>query len=83
MTLERRLRQLEASLKCQDTKHEPDISIDSIIRKLGLDPDVVRDTARANGQSLAEVTAGELSMSYGEFQKALRLRARSKDTTQS
>lgn len=46
---------------------------DDILRKLTLEPDIVRDTAKANGQSLAEVAAGELGMSYGEFQKALRL----------
>jgi hypothetical protein len=81
MTLERRLRQLEASLKCQDTKYEPDISTDGIIRKLGLDPNIVRDTAKANGQSLAEVAAGELGMSYEDFQKALKLRARGKNAS--
>ena len=79
MTLERRLRQLESSLKYQDTKHEPDISTDSIIRKLGLDPDVVRATARANGQSIMEVVAGELGISYGDFQIALKLRAQGKE----
>jgi len=79
MMLERRLRQLEANLKCQDTKNEPDISTDSIIRKLGLNPDIVRDTARANGQSIMEVIAGELGMSYGDFQKALKVRVRGKD----
>jgi len=52
MTLERRLRQLEASLKCQDTKYEPDISTDSIIRKLGLDPDIVRERPRQTGRAL-------------------------------
>jgi len=76
MTLECRLRQLEASLKCQDSKHQPQISTDSIIRKLGLNPDMVRDTARATEQSVVEVIAGELRISYGDFQKALKLRAR-------
>jgi len=36
---------------------------DDILRKLTLEPDIVRDTARANGQSLAEVAAGELGVS--------------------
>ena len=79
MTLERRLRQLESSLKYQDTKNEPDINTDSIIRKLGLDSDVVRATAGANGQSIMEVVAGELGISYGDFQIALKLRAQGKE----
>lgn len=53
---------------------------DAILRKLALDPDAVRAKARANGQSTAEIAAGELGMYYNDFQKALKLRARGKDT---
>ena len=81
MTLEGRLRQLEAILKCQDTRYGPNISTDSIIRKLVLDPDTVRATAKENNQSIAEVTAGKLGRSYGDFQKTLKLRAGGKDTS--
>ena len=81
MTLEHRITRLEGNLKGQEAIRESDISTDSLISKLGLDPDTVRDTARANGQSLAEVVTDELDMSYGEFQKALRLRVRGKDTS--
>jgi len=54
---------------------------DDILRKLTLEPDPVRATAKENNQSIAEVTAGELGMSYGDFQKALKLRAQGKDTS--
>jgi len=80
--LEDRITRLEANLlKGQATEHEPDISTDSIIRKLGLDPDKVRVTAKENNQSIAEVTAGELGMPFQDFQKALRLRARGEQPT--
>lgn len=80
MTLKHRITRLEGNLKGQDTKHVPHISTDSIIRKLGLDPDTVKTTAKENNQSIAEVIASELGMSYREFQKALRLKAQGKDT---
>jgi len=81
MTLEHRITHLENNLKGQDTMARPDINLDDIIRKLGLDPVMVRATAKENNQSIAEVSAGELGMSYGEFQKALKLRAWGKDTS--
>ena len=52
---------------------------DDILRKLTLAP--VRATAKENNQSIAEATAGELGMPFGDFKKALRLRARGKDTS--
>ena len=81
MTLEHRITRLEGNLKGQEAMRESDISTDSLITKLGLDPDTVRATARANGQPIVKVVAGELGMSYGEFQKALKLRARGKGTS--
>ena len=54
---------------------------DDILRKLTLDPDTVRATAKENNQSIAEVTAGELGMSSKDFQKALKLRAQGKDAS--
>ena len=53
MTLQHRITRLEGSLRDQDTIRETDISTDSLISKLGLDPEVVRATARANGQPIA------------------------------
>ncbi len=78
MTLERRIAHLESNLKGQDTMRGPEFSTDDIIRKLGLDPDVVRATAKESNQSVAEVLAGELGMSYKDFQKALKLRTEGK-----
>lgn len=72
MTLERRLRQLEASFKGQDTIREPSPDLDSMIRKLGLDPGMVRATAEDNHQSIVEVIAGELGMSYKDFQAVVK-----------
>lgn len=54
---------------------------DDILRKLTLEPDMMRATAKENNQSIAEVTAGELGMSFKDFKKALRLIARGKDTS--
>jgi len=59
----------------------PEIKTGHLIGKLGLDPDMVRATTKENNQSIAEVTAGELSMSYGDFQKALKLRARGQNNS--
>ena len=53
---------------------------DHILRKLTLEPDTVKATAKENNQSIAEVTAGDLGMPFGDFKKALRLRAQGKDT---
>ena len=55
----------------------PDLT-DAILHELGLDPDAVRAKARANGQSAAEVAAGELGMSYQEFVRTLKLKAQGK-----
>lgn len=74
--LERRSAHLEGNLKGQDTMNRPDISTDSLISKLKLDPDTIKATARASGQSIAEVIAGELGMSIRDFREALKLRAR-------
>lgn len=79
--LENRIARLEGSLKGQGTIWELDVDTDSLIRKLGLDPDAVRATARANGQPIGEVIASELGMSFKDFKKALRLKARGKDTS--
>lgn len=76
MTLKRRLRWLEASLKYQDIRHKPDISTDDIIRKLGLDPDALRAIAKENKQSMAEVIADELGMSLIDFKEALMVMSR-------
>ncbi|MEW6143358.1 MAG: hypothetical protein AB1597_09460 [Chloroflexota bacterium] len=55
----------------------PELAKESIIEatfaKMGLDPDTVRAMARANNQSMAEVIAGELGMSYEDFQRALKM----------
>lgn len=76
MTLEHRITRLEGSLGGQGTIREPAPDKDSLIKKLGLDPVVVRATAQANEQSLAEVIAGELDMSTRDFLKAVRRGAR-------
>lgn len=76
MTLEHRITRLEGSLRDQDTIRETDISTDSLIGKLGLDPEMVRATAKENNKGTGEVVAGELSMSYRNLQRALRLIAR-------
>jgi hypothetical protein len=51
---------------------QPQLSVDDVIRRFGLEPDTIKATARANGQSIMEVIAGELGISYGDLQKALR-----------
>ena len=76
MTLEHRITRLEGNLKGQDAMRESDISTDSLIIKLGLDPDTVRATAKENNQSIAEVVAGELGMFTKDFREALKKRAR-------
>ena len=55
-------------------KPSPDLT-DAVLRYLGLDPDVVRAKAKANGQSMAEVAANELGVSHHEFIKTLQLKA--------
>ena len=78
MTLEHRITRLEDKLKGQEAIRYSDISTDSLIIKLGLDPDTVKATAKENNQSIAEVTAGELGMSYQEFVRTLKLKAQGK-----
>lgn len=70
--LENRIIRLEGSLGGQGTMREPDPDTDSLIAKLGLDPVVVRATARANDKPIAEVIAGELGMSKKEFMEAVK-----------
>jgi hypothetical protein len=69
--LENRITHLESNLKGHDTMREPP-GPDDIIRRLGLDPDMVRATAKENNQSMAEVVAGKLGMSYKDFQGVLK-----------
>ncbi|MBA7666987.1 hypothetical protein ES703_75072 [subsurface metagenome] len=69
--LENRIERLEGSLGGQGTMREP-VDTDAVISTLGLDPVVVRVTAQANGESLASVIAGELSMSLKEFMEAVK-----------
>lgn len=78
MTIERRLRQLEASLKCRDTSPGPNISMDSVLSELGFDPEELKATAEANGQSIAQVVAAKLGMSYEDLQSALKMKANSR-----
>lgn len=73
--LENRIERLEGSLGGQGTMREP-YDLDELIRKLGFDPVVVRAKAIENEQSIAWVVAGELGMSPGDFQKALKQGAR-------
>jgi len=72
MTLQGRIARLESNLRGQDTMPQPQLSVDDVIRRFGLEPDTIKATARANGQSIMEVIAGELGISYGDLQKALR-----------
>ncbi len=72
MTLDNRIKRLEGSLRGRGTMREPAPDTDSLIKKLGLDPVVVRATAQANEQSLAEVIASKLDMTPGDFLKAVR-----------
>lgn len=74
--LEDRIKKLEKRTGGQDTIREPSPDTDSLIRKMGFDPEKVRATAKANESSLAEVMATELGMSVKEFRKALRRGAR-------
>jgi len=75
MTLEQRIEHLENDLKGQEPETRPTINLDDVIRKLGLDPDMVRATAKEKNRSLAEVIAGELGMSYADLIRELKLRA--------
>lgn len=75
MTLENRIKRLEGSVGGQ-AMQEPALDTDELIRKMGFDPVIIRATAQANETTLAVVIAGELGMSYGDFQKALKQRAR-------
>lgn len=51
---------------------------DAILRKLGLDPDMVRATAKEKNQSRLEVIAAELGIPYADFVRDLKLRAQGK-----
>jgi len=78
MSLNNRIQRLEDTLKGQDKTSGPDIITESVIEKLGLDPDKLRTIARENNQSMAEVMASELGMPYGDLKEALKLRAQGK-----
>jgi hypothetical protein len=76
MTLEHRLRKLEALSRGDDAQADLDVpATDSIIRELGFDPIVVRAAAEKNGQSIAEIIAGEMGISYREFQAGLQAKS--------
>jgi hypothetical protein len=75
MTLEQRIKRLENTPKGQEPETGPAINPDDVIRKLGLDPDMVRATAKEKNQSRMEVIAVELGIPYGNLVRALELAA--------
>lgn len=77
MTLDRRLNELEKTVRGKDIEPAPDIpSLDDIIKKLGLDPVAVRATAAENGQSIVEAIAGEMGISSQDLNADLKKRIR-------
>jgi len=77
MTLEKRLTELEATVRGKTTEPAPDIpSLDDIIQKLGFDPVAVRATAAENGQSIVEAIAGEMGISSQDLNADLKKRIR-------
>ena len=75
MNLDSRIQRLEDNLKGQDTAQWAEISLDDVVRKLGLDPDKVSATSKEKNQSRAEVIAAELGIPYPDFVRTLKLGA--------
>ena len=75
MNLDSRIQQLENTLKEQEPTQRAETNLDDIIRKLELDPDKVRATAKEKNQSRAEFIAAELGIAYPDFVRVLKLRA--------
>jgi hypothetical protein len=73
MTLEQRIEYLENNLKGQESETRLAINLDDVVRKLGLDPDMVKATAKEKNQSRVEVIAAKLGVPYIDFVRELRL----------
>jgi hypothetical protein len=76
--LDNRIQRLEDRLKGQDKMSRANVATEDVIRKLALDPDKLRATARENNQSMAEVMASELNMPSRNLKEALKLRTHGK-----
>lgn len=74
MTLKYRIEHLENNMEGQDTMQQVEITLDDVIRKLGLAPDKIKAIAREKNQSRAEIIAAELGMPYTDFVRELQLR---------
>ena len=72
--IEKRLAYIEQALKSKETLQRPDIPLDQIIQKLGFDPALVRQEAKENNSSIAEVTCRHLGMEVREFMRLLKER---------
>jgi hypothetical protein len=70
MNIEGRITYLENNLPGQD-RREPPGGSDGIIRKLGFDPDAVRDTAKEKNICMLEVIANGLGMTLKDFRERL------------
>jgi len=75
MNLDSRIQRLENNLKGQEPKTRPEIDLNDVVRKLGLDPDVVSTIAKEKNQSRLEVIAAELGIPYADFVRTLELAA--------
>ena len=72
MKLDARLKQLESILSSRKTMLGQSVSTDDVIRHMGLDPVVVRESAQNTGRSIVEVICEKIGIEPREFQRLLR-----------
>ena len=69
MGLEARLRQLESKVIPANIQREVHFDWDQFVLNLRLDPDAMRELARAKGSSLVELTCEMLGIEPREFKR--------------